>query len=597
MLADDMILFRDLARVYSELSIPFLRSLHAYAYMSQQQCPDFRNLRILLEHSFAQIPVLDPSRELKVHDCIAVIKDAMAYYFRPRLAIRDVLPLLKNIFIAHFDQAVAVLREIASEFITIPNSHPLFFVRELSDILLLVTRAQKLVLVEIIAKIRGHLRTNEAFFYHPGGMLMTFSLAFWNAGSLNDAIALCDEAVKYLRCSPRDDGYNYLDFWLVRRTSILWDMGQIPQAIEAAHLLVIEETTGSLNRLNYYMIRKQILQRTGRNWEAVKLLRDASGEVERLRVEDPYLDGYAHILLAELAAARRLTGQLGKAVEDAERAVAACRDNVEKENREEQKHALVHSLTTLSNCLAGVGRNEEALVAAEEAASTYSLCAPRMWGFLYTLRREELGANAFHALSLRLVASGQLEAALLNAERATELYRESVSLAPRHLPTLASSLQNLASILWNIGRRDESISVSDEAVSIMRKVANSETYFLGAFGEALDQLAGYLAEKGDSDGASAATDESAEVRCRIELLPPEPEFLFSAIETDSEDEDDDQEWETATESEEEYHDAAIDVELDPASTITSQDLSSTPPISSSTETQSEQNRIPWTQAP
>ncbi|KAJ6526996.1 hypothetical protein DFH09DRAFT_847377, partial [Mycena vulgaris] len=164
--------------------------------------------------------------------------------------------------------------------------------------------------------------------------------------------------------------------------------------------------------------------------------------------------------------------------------------------------------------LAGVGKNDEALVAAEEAASTYSLHAPRMRSYLYTYRREELGANAFHALSLRLVVSGQPEAALLNADRATELYRELVSLAPRYLPTLASSLQNLASILWNVGRRDECISACDEAVSIMRKVANSETYFLGAFGEALDQLAGYLAEKGDSDGASAATDESTEVRRR-----------------------------------------------------------------------------------
>ncbi|KAJ6488379.1 hypothetical protein DFH09DRAFT_837777, partial [Mycena vulgaris] len=209
------------------------------------------------------------------------------------------------------------------------------------------------------------------------------------------------------------------------------------------------------------------------------------------------------------------------AVEDAERAVAARREDVEEEDMERQNHALVHSLTTLSNCLVGVGRNNEAVVAAQEATSIYSLHVPGIRDSLYTVRREELGANAFHALSLLLVTSGQLEAALLNAEKATELYRELVSLAPLHLPTLTSSLQNLASILWNIGRRDESISACDEAVSIMREVADSETYLLRALGEALDQLAGYLAKKGDSEGAAAATDESAEVRHRIELLPPE----------------------------------------------------------------------------
>ncbi|KAJ6488375.1 hypothetical protein DFH09DRAFT_1377621 [Mycena vulgaris] len=609
MLADDMILFRDLARVYPEqFSTPFLHHLHAYVYMSQQDSPDFRNLRIFLEpNSASSAPVLDPSRELKVHNCSAVIKDVIRahYYFRPWIWG---FPLIENIFIAHFDQAVAAFREVASNLVhdqhfdRRQDNMSLLFYNLSNKIFPLVTRAQKLVLVEIMAEIVGHLRTGStALSYQLGGF---FSLALWNAGFLNDAIALCNEAVEYLRCSPRDSFEDYgpgLDSWLLHRTFILWDMGQISQAIEAARLLVIEKMTNWIDILDYHIIRKQILQRTGRNWEAVKLLRDACGEVERLKVENPYFYRYAHVQLADLAAAKRLTGQLGKAVEDAERAVAACREDVEKENREEQKHALVHSLTTLSNCLAGVGRNGEALVAAEEAASTYSLHAPRMWGgFMNILRREELGANAFHALSLRLVASGQLEAALLNAERATELYRESVSLAPRNLPTLASSLQNLASILWNIGHRDESISACDEAVSIMRKVADSETYLLGAFGEALDQLAGYLTEKGDSEGAAAATDESVEVRRRVELLPPEPEFLFLHIEAESDDESDDQEWETATESEEEYRDAAIDVEvasLDPASTITFQDLSSTPPILSSTETQSEQNGIPWMQAP
>ncbi|KAJ6493835.1 hypothetical protein DFH09DRAFT_1290728 [Mycena vulgaris] len=597
MLADDMILFRDLARGYSEFSIPFLRSLHAYVYMSQQQCPDFHNLRIFLEpNSRLPIPVLDPFRELNIQDCIDVIKDAMRAYCRLWPTIRDVLLLIENIFIAHFDQAVAVLREIASKFMTIPNSDPtsIFFASGLSDILPLVTCAQKLVLVEIMTKIVGHLRTNTAVFRQS--MLWTVSWALWNAGLLNDAIALCDEAVEYLRCSPKDKFEDYdigLDSWLMRRTFILWDMGKIPQAIEEARLVVVEKTTDSLNLniLDYLIMRKQILQRTGRNWEAVKLLRGACGEVEQLRVEDPYVYEYAHILPADLAAAWRLAGQLRKAVEDAERAVAACREDAE--DTETQKHVLVHSLTALSHCLAGVGRNDEALEAAEEAASIYSLHPLRMWTVsLYTFRREESGANVFHALSLRLVASGQLEAALLNAEKATELYRKLVSLAPRHLPTLASSLQNLASILWNVGRRDQSISASHEAISIMRKVADSETYFLGVLGEALDQLAGYLAEKGDSEGASDAMDESAEVRRRIELLPPEPEFLFLYFETES----DDQEWETATESEEEYHDAAVDVEavgVDPARTITSQNLALTPPKPSSTETQSEQNGIPW----
>ncbi|KAJ6488359.1 hypothetical protein DFH09DRAFT_1455652, partial [Mycena vulgaris] len=231
---------------------------------------------------------------------------------------------------------------------------------------------------------------------------------------------------------------------------------------------------------------------------------------------------------------------------------------------EPAEKSLVHALSTLSNCLAAVGRNHEALAVSEEATSRYKLNVSWMQAGLYVLRREELGANAFSASSLRLATSGQLEAALLNAEKAIELYRESVSLTPRLLPTLASSLQNLASILWNVGRRDECISACDEAVSIMRKVADNETYFLGALGEALDQLARYLAEKGDTERAAAARSESSEVRNKIALLPPEPEFLFLDVEMDdSEDDDEDEAWETATESEDDdYQDASTDIELE-----------------------------------
>ncbi|KAJ6527003.1 hypothetical protein DFH09DRAFT_1095031, partial [Mycena vulgaris] len=73
-------------------------------------------------------------------------------------------------------------------------------------------------------------------------------------------------------------------------------------------------------------------------------------------------------------------------------------------------------------------------------------------------------------------------------------------------------------------------------------------------------------------------------------LPPEPEFLFSAIETESEDEDDNQLGK--------LRQSPRNVEvasLDAAHTISSQDLPSTPQISSSTETQSEENTV--SQAP
>ncbi|KAJ7815475.1 hypothetical protein B0H14DRAFT_2159645, partial [Mycena olivaceomarginata] len=172
--------------------------------------------------------------------------------------------------------------------------------------------------------------------------------------------------------------------------------------------------------------------------------------------------------------------------------------------------------------LATLARKDEALAAAEEAEILYTENAPHMWeGWLYPLRKQELGANAFHALSLRLVTSGTAEQALLNAEKATELYRELVALAPRHLPTLTSSLRNLGLILWDVGRRDEAITACEEAVGIMWELINPEMYFLPALAEALDQLVAYLMENGDVGGASAAAAECAKVRREFAALPPE----------------------------------------------------------------------------
>ncbi|KAJ7754898.1 hypothetical protein B0H14DRAFT_3600182 [Mycena olivaceomarginata] len=173
-------------------------------------------------------------------------------------------------------------------------------------------------------------------------------------------------------------------------------------------------------------------------------------------------------------------------------------------------------------------------------------------GWLYPFRKPELGANTFHTLSLRLVTSDKVGQALAHAEKATELFRELVALAPRHLPTLASSLQNLGSILQGVSRRDEAIAACEEAVGIMRKLVNPETYFLPALAEALDQLAGYLMENGNVVGASAAAAECAEVQREFAALPPEPEFLFEKVvdmvELDGEEEG----WPEA----DEYHDAS-----------------------------------------
>ncbi|KAJ6493823.1 hypothetical protein DFH09DRAFT_1376887 [Mycena vulgaris] len=572
MLVHDVILFRDLARVYqAELTSQFLRLLHAYVYLSQQHSPDFSNLRLFLEPtSGSPSPVLDTS---KIHiDAFiphgGVIEDAIPAFFHVgSSSVQAILPLIQSFFIAHFDQAIAALRDATSKLMTDPHSHSHILDWALADIsddiLPVVTRAQQLVLVELMTKIVEHFRTFTIAASSRGeSILWDFSWALWMVGSLNEAMAVCDEAIEYMRRVPDDeadsDHPGYLHDWLVRRAFVLCNLGQIPRAIEAAHESDPVDVHNSLRKtLRYCWIRKQILQRTGRNREALQLLRNVVSKVGLLLTEDDAdIRSYALILLTELAGARGYVGQLGEALTDAERAVATCRKDTDLVYA---RHALVHSLTALSNCLAAVGRNDEALGIAKEATSLYSPSMPS--DFLYSLRTQELGANAFHSFSLRLATSGQMGESLRNAEKATELYREVVSLAPMHLPTLAKSLQNSASILCRVKRVNESVTACEEAVSVMRKVADTEPYFLPALAEALDQLAGYFAEEGDAELASATAFESAEVRRRMERLPAQPAFLFSEIEMESEDEEDEDVWETATESEDDYHDGETDIDV------------------------------------
>ncbi|KAJ7140988.1 hypothetical protein C8R44DRAFT_239819 [Mycena epipterygia] len=558
MLADCMILFRDLAQVYSEeFSSQFLGLLYAYVYLQQESdSPDsgslLKNLCIFLEpNSQSPMPVLKtPSNfVLQIDQEGSIIEDAIwaAFYFGPWEWTFS--PLIKGIFIGHFDQAAATLQEIISSMMQNPSSDSTTLDWALNhisfDILPVVPHPKQVILLELIAKNVGHFQEITKF-PETASEKRSFSIilshhfgGLWFAGLLNDALAISDEALKCLRPTLNTDEGNssmldQLCYWHVFRTVVFFDMGQIDQAIQAAH--EAKTMYPDLEQMEDYfpafcMIQTQILQHTVRHQEALQMLQRL---IPILKAAKKSHERLWHILLAEFAAVRGHTGQLGKAVKDAEKAVSACQKDMT--DVEGQKFALIHSLTTLSNCLAAVGKNEKALGIAREATSIYNLNALHMWGnIVYPFRKQFLGAKTFLSLSLQLANLEQLEA-LVNSEKANELFRELVLLAPRNLPSLACSLQNQASILWNICRQDEAISACKEAVTIMRQVAESETYFLADLAAGLIQLALYLSDVGDHDGASAVTVECEEVQKKIALLPPQPDFLFEKVVPEPEDE-------------------------------------------------------------
>ncbi|KAJ7142810.1 hypothetical protein C8R44DRAFT_726132 [Mycena epipterygia] len=502
MLADCVILFRDLARIYpQEFSGRFVRVLYAYVYIGEQAATSsigaaMKALRILVEDS--KPPLLPASTDIMAHlndfdSHGGVREDALRGFLLQNPTFQS-CRVIGDFFVAGWDVATAVLRAI------VKGPH-----RDLSQILWHIlgvlgytSHPQLRELLPIVHEIIAlPFKTED----DRRLALAISSQCFWLAGALDDAIALCQEG------NQSAAGPESRSTFLGWKAIALHDMGHIGAAIEAAKeaeiIILKEDMNDDETSLCYYAINSSILQRTGRHKEVLQL----------------YLAG------RQRSEVRQGLGQKKEALQDAELAVSISRQEpMDDDMIPFQMCSLTRSLATLSNCLVSMGRDCEALAAAQEAEIIYKSYRSHRSAYTLTIipeRPQEIGAGVYSCLALRLATLDQLDDALSSAETATNLYRELASLARRFLPDLASSLQTLARILWKLNRQAEFIVACEEAVNIMRQVASEELYFLPAFRDSLDQVAEYLGETGNVEAASAAATESAEVQRKFALLPAE----------------------------------------------------------------------------
>ncbi|KAK7048882.1 Tetratricopeptide repeat family [Favolaschia claudopus] len=572
MLADCVDLFCNLARIYPEpYSSGFLRLLHAFVYFSQQphSCHSTKQIRLFLEPtSHAAPPAIDITRSVLIDS--SVLADAIRLFFAKGYAREDcTIPLIQNILVAHFPQAIEALRVVVQSHVFNSNFFSAWVLRIACAVLprLLPGECVALlqVLVETVKCQRSHAMLGPLKFE---GREWDFAKDFMcvcqhatRLGVVDEGILFCQELTAYVEAQS-DAHPSWIQVLLELSVLLLCDAARFPDAVnlvkrKGTRFPKSSDRGPGSGYLSLWVIKAHILQHVGRHQEALQLLRTAVADgVRKFWTEGPTFDIQLYFLLPQLAWAWGQIGGLAKALKHAEKAVAVCQDlNTEDGKEEPILCAQIHSLTTHSNCLAMVGRTDEGSEAARKAVLLYTKYSEHMWkDFIFTIRGQELGGNAFFALSLRLLAVDDEEEALVNGQRATVLYRELVALAPRHLPTLARSIRHLASILWSLGHHDEATTASEEAVDMLRKVVNPETYFLPLFADALDELAAYLTKRGDSNGASAATAEAAAARLKLASLPPEPEWLFMQGVDGDEDEDLNW-WEWHAE---EYHDALED---------------------------------------
>jgi tetratricopeptide (TPR) repeat protein len=256
------------------------------------------------------------------------------------------------------------------------------------------------------------------------------------------------------------------------------------------------------------VLQSRTLRYAGQNKEALDLMADI---VENY--EDIWTESFdCSFAWAELAILQLECGDTEEALHSARQALAEAEEDrwFEEGDLKSKLHRrmyyLIHAGNTLTACLAAAGEEDEALEQAKWIVDAHIAPGIDLLPFLM-IRKEELMANAFHSLSLRLATSGRLEEALSNTQKANELYSDLILLAANHLPSLASGLENIAAILWALGRRGESLAALEEAVSVRRDVSKNAPHFLPGLGNAISQLAGYLLDEGNLEGASTAVSE------------------------------------------------------------------------------------------
>jgi hypothetical protein len=178
---------------------------------------------------------------------------------------------------------------------------------------------------------------------------------------------------------------------------------------------------------------------------------------------------------------------------------------------------LAMSLNNLANRLSNVGRQEEALETAAEAAAHYrQLAEASPAAYLPDL------ATSLNNLANRLSNVGRREEALETAAEAAAHYRQLAEASPAaYLPDLAGSLNNLANRLSNVGRREEALETAAEAAAHYRQLAEaSPAAYLPDLATSLHNLANHLGEAGRREEALETAAEAVAIRRQLAEASP-----------------------------------------------------------------------------
>ena len=117
-------------------------------------------------------------------------------------------------------------------------------------------------------------------------------------------------------------------------------------------------------------------------------------------------------------------------------------------------------------------------------------------------------AKSQRRMGLLLSAVGRRQEALAPTEEAVRILRELAKTNPAFLNDLARSLNNLGNRYSNLGRRQEALAPTEEAVKTYRELAKTNPAFLGDLANALNNLGLSQLALGQPEQARSAYAES-----------------------------------------------------------------------------------------
>ena len=132
-------------------------------------------------------------------------------------------------------------------------------------------------------------------------------------------------------------------------------------------------------------------------------------------------------------------------------------------------------------------------------------------------------ASALNNLGNRYSEVGRRQEALAPTEEAVRLRRALAQDNPAFLPDLAMALNNLGICYSELGRRQEALAPTEEAAETYRALAQDNPAFLPDLASALNNLGNRYSELGRRQEALAPTEEA--VRLRRALAQDNPAFL------------------------------------------------------------------------